>query len=386
MLEMDVKLSLDRFDLSAALAIDSPMTAFFGPAGSGKSTLLGVIAGVVHPQYGWIRLGGEILFDSRKGIRVPASRRRVGLVSRDPVVYPRDSIKTHLQAAFGQAPFRGDGFKYRQVVDLLELEPVLVKQSHELSAEEKQRVAVAHALMASPRLLLVDDYANPCDFAAKSRILPFLTRIRDTLTIPVIYVSQTLGEILQWTDQMVLIADGRILGVGDVHQIIADRILLASSALQGIENTLQVTVLDHRSEDGCTIAYYYGTELVLPIAPCLLKNESVRISVRSSNIALSKRYLEGISIQNQIKGRICAIIRTPEHAVVQIDCGNTLLAGVSLKALRDMELQEGDNVYCLIKAHAFSYVREAVQPQAKRIVSRRDGSIIPNNDVSPTQH
>ncbi len=386
MLEIDVKVSLDRFDLSAALALDSPMTAFFGPEGAGKSTLFGVIAGTVNPHYGWIKLGGETLFDSRKGIRVPASRRRVGLVSRDPTVYPSYSIKTHLQVAFGQAPFRGDGFKFHQVVDLLELEPVLDKHSQEVSAEERLRVAVAHALMASPRLLLLDDGPSAKVGNAQSRILSFLTRVRDTLRIPVMYVSHTLGEILQLTDQMVLIADGRILGVGSVHQILADRILLASNALQGIEDTLQVTVRDHRIEDGCTIAYYYGTELVLPIAPYLPKNEPARISVRSSNITLSKQYLKGISIQNQIKGCICAIIRTPEHALVQVDCGHTLLAGVSLKALRDMDLQEGEHVYCLIKAHAFSYVREPSQPPEKRRESLRDCSVALESSVPPTKH
>lgn len=386
MLEMDVKLRMDRFDLSAALALDSPMTAFFGPAGGGKSTLFGVIAGTVNPQYGYIKLAGETLFDTRKGIRIPPSRRRVGLVSRDPTIYPPYSIRTHLQVAFGQAPFRGDGFKFHQIIDLLELDALLEKRSHELSASEKQRVAVAHALMASPKLLLLDDYPSPADFDAESRILSFLTRVRDTLMIPVIYVSHTLAEILQLTNQMVLIAGGRILGVGDVHQIIADRILLAGTALQGIDNTLPVTILDHRVEEGCTTAYYYGIELVLPIAPHLPKNEPARVSVRSSNIALSKRYLEGVSIQNQIKGRICAIIRTQEHAVVQIDCGTTLLAGVSLKALRDMALREGDAVYCLIKSHAFSYLHEGVQSAAKRNTGRCDLCLASNQDASKTRH
>jgi molybdate transport system ATP-binding protein len=212
--------------------------------------------------------------------------------------------------------------------------------------------------MSSPRLLLVDDNSTTGGGVGASRILPFLSRVREELGIPVMYVSHTLGDILQLTDQMVLIANGRILGVGDVHDIIANRILLATSVLQGIENVLPVTILDHDVQNGCSTAYYYGAELVLPIASHLPRNASARISVRSSSIALSKQYLGGISIQNQIKGRVCAVIRSSEHAVVQIDCGTTLLAGVSLRALRDMDLQEGDTVYCLIKAHAFSYVFE----------------------------
>ncbi|MGE5320813.1 MAG: TOBE domain-containing protein, partial [Hyphomicrobiaceae bacterium] len=147
-----------------------------------------------------------------------------------------------------------------------------------------------------------------------------------------------------------------ILGAGDVHEILADKILLAASAVQGIENVLPVTVLAHDADDGCTVANYYGTELVLPISPHLAKGAAVNIAIRSSDIALSRQHLNGTSIQNQIKGRICAIIRTPEHALVQVDCGSTLLAGISPRALKQMSLHEGESVYCLVKAHAFSYI------------------------------
>ncbi len=362
MLEMDVKLTLDHFNLSATLALANPMTAVFGPAGAGKSTLLAMIAGAVNPQRGWIRLGGETLVDTQKGIRIPASRRRVRLVGRNPAVHPQTSMRAYLQEAQGQPSFRGNRFKFDEIIQLLELEDLLDRPSHHLSADEKRRFAVAHALMASPRLLLLDHPLDATERAPTSRVLPFLTRVRDALKIPMIFVGQTLGDILQLTDQMVLIAHGRILGAGDVHEIITDRILLASAALQGIENILPVTILAHEVENGCTLAYYCGSRLVLPLAPHLAKRQPAQVSIRSNHIALSKRYLEGISIQNQIKGRVCAIIRTPEHALVQIDCGHTLLAGVSLKAMKDMDLQEGDGVYCLIKAHAFSYVNETAQP------------------------
>jgi molybdate transport system ATP-binding protein len=386
MLAMDVTLKLDHFNLSAALALASPMTAFFGPAGSGKSTLLGLIAGTVHPQRGWIRLGGETLVDTQRGIRLPASRRRVGLVSRDPSAYPHASVKALLQEAYGQAPWRGGRFKFDEIIHLLELEPLLDYRFQQLSSGEKQQAAVGHALMASPRLLLLDDHSSLPDHAPASGMLPFLARVRDALKIPVIYVGQTLGDILPLTDQMVLIANGRILGAGDVHAIIADRILLAGTALQGIENILPVTILDHEAENGCTLAYYCGTELVLPLAPQLARSQPTQVSIRSNDIALSKQHLQGISIQNQIKGRVCAIIRTPEHAVVQIDCGNTLLAGLSLRGLKELDLQEGDGVYCLIKSHAFSYVDAAAQTQAPRRAGGAEAARPLGPIISQTRH
>lgn len=354
MIEMDVKLSRDHFDLAAQLAIDSPLTACFGPPGAGKSTLLGMIAGVVSPHRGWIKLGGDTVFDSRQGVRVPAARRRVGLVRSDPSSHPRQTVSSLLRDTH-QNSVRAGGFGFGDVVDLLDLEHLLESSVHALTPVDRQRVALAHALIPAPRLLLLDDQLEVSG-VSNSELLPYMTRVRDQLNVPVVYVSHSLGEILQLTNRMVLLVNGRVLGVGDPHEIITDKILSAGSVLQGIESILPVTVLGHEAENGCTIAYYHGTELVLPIAGHLARGESAHVSIRSSDIALSKQYLQGTSIQNQIKGRVCAVIRTPSHAVVQIDCGVTLLAGISLKALNEMALDEGDTVYCLIKVHAFSYV------------------------------
>ena len=393
MLELDVKLSLQQFNLSAALALDSPVTAFFGPAGAGKSTLLGVIAGTVTPQRGWIKLGGEVLFDASKGIRIPFNQRRIGFVSRNPVIYPHLSVRSYLLDAVERTPSSDRHFSFDEIVSLLDLEILLDRHPQQLSGIEKQRVALAHALLGAPRLLLMDETNKDlsCETSI-SPIVPFLTRVRDTLGIPVIYVTNSLSDVLQLTDKMVLMANGRVLGVGDINRLIAEQILAANSSLQVFDNLLPVTIRNHETETGCTIAYYYGIEVVLPIAPHLKINGPTRISVKSNNIALSKSYLTGISIQNQIKGRICAIIRSSEQAIVQIDCGTTLLAGVSLKALQEMDLHEGDRVYCLIKAHAFSYVAESVEaaeaaePQSlEPVAANADIGLMPG-PVSPTKH
>ena len=123
-----------------------------------------------------------------------------------------------------------------------------------------------------------------------------------------------------------------------------------------IENVISVSIQSHDIEAGCTLAKTYGIELALPLRPNLPVDSVVQVSVRSSDIALSRNYLAGISIQNQIKGRICALVSMGGSIIVQIDCGNTMLAGITHRACRDMALQEGDTVYCLVKAHSFCYL------------------------------
>ena len=359
MLALDVKLRRGNFRLSAKLDADNPITALFGPSGAGKSTLLKLIAGLAQPDQGWIRLGGETLFDSGKGLALAADSRRVGLVLPDRQAGAERPVKTLFDAAAmpNVAP-RLRRARRSQIIEFLEIAPLLERRFSLLSGGEKQRVGLAYSLMDAPRLLLLDEPLNAMDRDCKSNIIPLLRRIKREFGLPIVYVSHALGEIMELTDQLAVMADGRIICCGKVQDIVKDSKLSALARLPHVNNILPASIVAHDSEAGCTLGRYYGIDLVLPLNRRLEIGGAVQVSVRSCDIALSKHYLAGISIQNQLKGRICAIIRTAENVLVQIDCGNTLLAGITLRALVDMGLQEGDTLYCLIKAQSFNYLSD----------------------------
>jgi molybdate transport system ATP-binding protein len=131
--------------------------------------------------------------------------------------------------------------------------------------------------------------------------------------------------------------------------------LIQKLGINPAENTIPAVVNAHDYNAGCTLAKTYGIELVLPLHPSLPICSQIEVSISSNDIALSRYYLSGISMQNQIKGRICTLIFNKYSVLVQIDCGSIWLANITLKACRDMVLQEGDIIYCLAKTHAFSY-------------------------------
>ena len=131
--------------------------------------------------------------------------------------------------------------------------------------------------------------------------------------------------------------------------------LIQKLGLKPIKNTIPVVIFAHDYPAGCTLAKTYGIELVLPLQPNLPIGSQIKVSISSNDIALSLNYISGISMQNQIKGKICALIFNKNSVLVQIDCGSIWLANVTLKACQDMGLQEGDSIYCLAKTHAFSY-------------------------------
>ncbi len=131
--------------------------------------------------------------------------------------------------------------------------------------------------------------------------------------------------------------------------------LMQKLGLKPVKNTIPVIIDAHDEHAGCTLAKTYGIELVLPLQPNLPIGSQIKVSISSNDIALSLNHISGISMQNQIKGKICALIFNTNSVLVQIDCGSIWLASVTLKACKDMGLQEGGSIYCLAKTHAFSY-------------------------------
>jgi molybdate transport system ATP-binding protein len=128
--------------------------------------------------------------------------------------------------------------------------------------------------------------------------------------------------------------------------------------IRQIDNILSVTIHSHDYAEGCSQASSFGLPLILPLRPYLPIGEQTQVSIRANDIALSRHYIEGISIQNQLKGRICASIPSGESVVVQVDCGDTLLVEMTHRACKNMMLQEGEVIYCLIKAHSINCLSE----------------------------
>jgi ABC-type lipoprotein export system ATPase subunit len=156
-IEADVALRLGAFALEAKLESDAGITALFGRSGSGKTTLLNCIAGLARPERGRIRVGDIVFFDSAAGVELPVQRRRIGYVFQEGRLLPHLTVRQNL--AYGRF-FTPAGERYAEfgrVVALLDLAPLLARRPHHLSGGEKQRVAIGRALLASPRLLLMDE-------------------------------------------------------------------------------------------------------------------------------------------------------------------------------------------------------------------------------------
>ena len=211
MIEVQARLKRPNFALDAAMELTHRVTAIFGPSGSGKSTLLAVIAGIVTPDSGRVIINGECLFDSEQRINQPVYQRKIGLVFQDGRLFPHLNVAQNLSYALNFTPASQQQFEFRQITELLEIGHLLKQLPHQLSGGEKQRVALGRALLSSPRLLMLDEPLASLDDRLKGQILPFLKRVADEISIPMIYISHSKEEIMQITDNVMHIDNGQTL-------------------------------------------------------------------------------------------------------------------------------------------------------------------------------
>ena len=210
-----VRYPLDPYVLELDLVIRGRVTAVFGPSGAGKTTVLDLVAGLKVPSAGRIRLGERLLTDIEAGIRMPSRHRRIGYVVQDGALFPHLRVRRNL--LYGQprsAMNRSSIFDFDHVVEVLELSGLLDRSVAGLSGGERQRVALGRALISRPDLLLLDEPLGSLDRKLKARIIPYLIRVRDEFTIPMLVVTHAPDEVAALCDQVVLMDAGRVAGHG----------------------------------------------------------------------------------------------------------------------------------------------------------------------------
>ncbi|HJW14559.1 MAG TPA: ATP-binding cassette domain-containing protein, partial [Thermoanaerobaculia bacterium] len=233
MIELDVSLPLASFTLDVRAVFESGVVAVLGPSGAGKTSLFEAIAGLRRAS-GRITVSGEALLDSTRSVDLPPERRRVGYVPQDSLLFPHLTAEENVRFALARG---GDGRRlFDEVVSILEIGPLLPRHPATLSGGERQRVALARALATRPRLLLLDEPLAAVDVELKSRILPYLLRVRDEKKIPMLYVTHNAGEALLLAREVLLLRAGRVEALGPAGAFFASRRLEAVDPAARFDN------------------------------------------------------------------------------------------------------------------------------------------------------
>jgi molybdate transport system ATP-binding protein len=217
MLRVDIVKQLGEFRVEASFASEGRVTGLFGASGAGKTSLINVIAGLLRPDRGVIAVDGEMLDDTTARLHVPAHRRRIGYVFQDARLFPHLDVRQNLDYGRRMNGLADDSAARGHVTDLLDIGHLLDRRPGRLSGGERQRVALGRALLAQPRLLLLDEPLGSLDEERKVEILPYLVRLRDEASIPMVYVSHDAAEMRQLATQVVLLKRGRVTAFGGVE-------------------------------------------------------------------------------------------------------------------------------------------------------------------------
>src|SRR6266436_1409279 len=179
MLRVDISKQLGEFSIEATFTSEGRVTGLFGASGAGKTSLVNMIAGLLRPDRGIIALDGETLDDAAAGVHVPPHCRRIGYVFQDARLFPHLNVRQNLDYGRRMNRLPDDAAQRSRVTDLLDIGNLLDRRPGKLSGGERQRVALGRALLAQPRLLLLDEPLGSLDEERKVDILPYLVRLRD---------------------------------------------------------------------------------------------------------------------------------------------------------------------------------------------------------------
>jgi molybdate transport system ATP-binding protein len=188
MLHFDCRFAYDTgFRLDFAFDAGQGVTALVGPSGSGKTTVLNLIAGILRPTSGSIRLHDRILYDAASRVNLPPERREVGYVFQDYQLFPHLSVAENLR--YGQRRVKSGAISYDKIVEILDLGEVVERAPYSLSGGQKQRVALGRALLRCPRLLLLDEPLSALDMELRASIAQYLARSIEEFKLPALLVT-----------------------------------------------------------------------------------------------------------------------------------------------------------------------------------------------------
>jgi len=353
-LSVDIRMDYPGFTLAVAQEFpEQGITALFGPSGCGKSTLLRIIAGFERGATGRVSFDGEAWAGT--GRITPPHKRGVGMVFQDARLFAHLTVRGNLDYARTRAAHRPARYGVDDVVDVLDLAPLMGRRIAALSGGERQRVAIGRTLLTRPRLLLMDEPLAALDSRRKGEILPYIARLEAAFGLPILYVTHAVEEVTQLCGRIVALSDGRVVATGAVAEVL-ERLDLA--AVQGRFEAgaiLRGRITGRDPELHLSRVDLGGATLEVPEISQPLGRE-VRLRVRARDVSLARLRPEGLSIRNRLEARILSITeeRAGAFAEVLLEVGaQHLRARVTRAAIRDLRLAEGDTATALVKSVAF---------------------------------
>jgi len=340
MIEIAIKKQLGDFSLDVAFDAPRGVTAIFGRSGCGKTSVITAIAGLMRPYTGRIVVEGRDLSD------VPVHKRNLGVVFQDARLFPHMTVAQNLGY--------GGSYEAVKIIDLLGLAGLMGRYPKALSGGEKSRVALGRALMSKPALLLLDEPLAALDAPRKAEILPYLERLRDEMSVPMIYVSHDMSEVARLANSIVIMEAGRVVRAGPLGDVLAHPDAVGLLGARDAGAVLAATVAGHDEAGGLTRLAFDGGEIVLPKVLGAV-GQKLRLRIPAQDVILAIERPKGISARNILPVTITALEEVGTGVAVGLKAGASgLLARITTASAHELRLTVGMQIYAIVKATAVS--------------------------------
>lgn len=337
---------MGAFSMALNTDISGDRIGIFGDSGSGKSTIANLVSGLLQPDNGEIFLDDECLFSSRQGINLAPEQRRTAIVFQQAMLFPHLSVKRNLLYGYKRCRAEHRSIKPETLIDLLKLKPLLERGVNRLSGGEKQRVALGRAVLANPRLLLMDEPLSALDDTLRFQIIPYLRSVSEEFNIPYLFISHSLIEMQLMTDQILVVNNGQVREETTPEQLARNKM---AKSQHGYMNLLRLSNAFDRNSLFC---YPWGKNHLL-ISNGTRQGESL-FELSSRDIILFKTHPEAISARNLLECTVTEMFDSEGRVGVVLSAqGEKLVAEIVRDAADELTITPGSTLFAAIKASSF---------------------------------
>jgi molybdate transport system ATP-binding protein len=346
------------FTLDVELVAPPGITIVFGASGSGKSTLLRCVSGLMRPGRGRVQVGDRVLFDSAAPIDVPVPRRHIGYVFQHLALFPHLTVEENLRYGLSSLPREEATARMNAVARSFHIAGLLGRLPVDMSGGERQRTALARALVGDPAVLLLDEPLSALDYKTQSHIIDDLRLWNRAKGIPILYVTHGHREAFALGERVVVLDRGRIVAAGTPQEVLEAPAteLLAQSA--GFENYFDAEISAVSPEAGtmrCRVAETttgQRVELEAPLVMGAHAGDAVRLALRAGDILIAVEEPRGLSARNVLPGTVRALRRVGTTVVADVDALAPFEVHVTAGAQATLGLTAGRHVWLVIKTHS----------------------------------
>lgn len=351
MLELDFSQQQGDHLLSVQASLPGQgITAVFGVSGAGKTSLINAIGGLTVPQQGSITLNGRVLSDAGTGVWLPPEKRRVGYVFQDARLFPHYRVRGNLQ--YGMAKAMRPQFD--ALVQLLGIESLLNRFPWTLSGGEKQRVAIGRALLTAPEILLMDEPLASLDLPRKRELLPYLQALAKQVSIPILYVSHSLDELLQLADNVLVLDNGTVKAFGPLEKVWASSVMRPWLPRAEQSSLLRVQVLEQHPHYEMT-ALSLGDQHIWVSRVNAPLRSPLRIRIQAADVSLILQPPVNSSIRNAIPAQVVEMLDIDHQVEVKLQIGQSeLWARITPWARDELMIKPKMWLYAQIKSVAIA--------------------------------